>query len=235
MARPSAFAVLRLMTNSNVVGCTTGSFGGLGAFEDLSNVSPDLTIDSREARSIADQAPGRDELTELIDRWNAMACRQGNELLAPAREEWIGEDEERVGWLLDEGGEGGVDLSFGAGPQDSELHPGRPRRFLHGSYQAPRSRNGPVHEQGDHPGLGNQLGQKLEPFGIHHGSEEADACEVAARPGETGDQTLPDRVVAGDEDDWDRRRCVFRRVRRWVAACYDHIHFAAAKVGGQGG
>jgi hypothetical protein len=24
-------------------------------------------------------------------------------------------------------------------------------------------------------------------------------------------------------------------VRRWVAACYDHIHFAAAKVGGQGG
>ena len=29
MVRPSAFAVLRLMTNSNVVGCTTGRSAGL--------------------------------------------------------------------------------------------------------------------------------------------------------------------------------------------------------------
>ena len=32
---------------------------------------------------------------------------------------------------LDEGGEGGVDLAFGAGLQDRELHPLRARRFLH--------------------------------------------------------------------------------------------------------
>src|SRR6202040_2644597 len=62
----------------------------------------------------------------------------------------------------------------------------------------------------------------------------ADAREVAARPGETGDQTIPDCVAAG-EDDWDRRRCVFRRVCRRDADSYDHIDFAANKVCGQGG
>ncbi len=92
---------------------------------------------------------------------------------------------------LDEGGEGGVDLAFGAGLQDRELHPLRARRFLHVSNDALGSRIVRVHEQGDHPGLGNQLGQQLEPLGHQLDGEDADAREVAARPGETGDQALP--------------------------------------------
>src|SRR3984893_12375366 len=47
--------------------------GGLGALEDSSGVNADLTIDSREARSIADQAAGRDEFATLIARWNGLA------------------------------------------------------------------------------------------------------------------------------------------------------------------
>jgi hypothetical protein len=54
MVSPSALAVLRLMTNSNVV---VGRPAG-------------LATDSHEARPIADQAAGRGEFTELIDRWN---------------------------------------------------------------------------------------------------------------------------------------------------------------------
>ena len=97
---------------------------------------------------------------------------------------------------LDEGGEGGVDLAFGAGLQDRELHPLRARRFLHVSDDALGSRIVRVHQQGDHPGLGNQLGQQLEPLGHQLGGEDADAREVAARPGETGDQADRDRVAA---------------------------------------
>ena len=33
---PSAFAVLRLITSSNLVGCSIGTIGGLGAAQELS-------------------------------------------------------------------------------------------------------------------------------------------------------------------------------------------------------
>ena len=120
-----------------------------------------------------------------------MACRQRHELLAPAVEERIGADDERAGMQLDEGGEGGVDLAFGAGLQDRELHPLRARRFLHVSDDALGIRIVRVHQQGDHPGLGNQLGQQLEPLGHQLDGDDAEAREVAARPGETGDQARP--------------------------------------------
>ena len=94
-----------------------------------------------------------------------MARCQRHELLAPAGEERIGADDERAGLQLDEGGEGGVDLAFGAGLQDRELHPLRARRFLHVSNDALGIRIVRVHQQGDHPGLRNQLGQQLKPLG----------------------------------------------------------------------
>jgi len=55
--------------------------------------------------------------------------------------------------------------------------------------------NAQAKEHGDHLGLGNQLGKQLKPLGMQLSSEKADAREVAARPGQAGDQTLPDRVM----------------------------------------
>ena len=66
-----------------------------------------------------------------------------------------------VGMQSDEGGEGGIDLARGGGLQDRELHPLRARGFLHVSDHGLGIRIVRVHEQGDHPGLGNQLGQQL--------------------------------------------------------------------------
>jgi len=87
----------------------------------------------------------------------------------------------------------------------------------------------------NHPGLGNQLGQQLQPLGHQLDEEESEAREVATRPGETGDQALLDRVAAG-EDDRDRRGLAFRRERgRGAAACHDHVDLAADEVGGQRG
>jgi hypothetical protein len=42
-------------------------------------------------------------------------------------------------------------------------------------------------------------------FAAKLGTEKIDSCQVAARPGEAADKTLPDRVIAGVEDDGDRR------------------------------
>ena len=35
IVRPICFAVFKLITNSNFVGCSTGKIGGLGAFENF--------------------------------------------------------------------------------------------------------------------------------------------------------------------------------------------------------
>jgi hypothetical protein len=64
--------------------------------------------------------------------------------------------DERIGMQLDEGGESGVDLPFGACLQDMKLPPLCARRFL------PRLRLGTrivrVHEQGNYAGLGKTRG-----------------------------------------------------------------------------
>ncbi len=162
-----------------------------------------------------------------------MACRQRHELLAPAVEERIGADDERAGMQLDEGGESGVDLAFGAGLQDMELHPLRARRFLHVSHDALGSRIVRVHEQGDHPGLGNQLGKQLEPLGRQLACMmltpvrlPPGRARLATRPAATGSPL--------DEDDRDRRGRAFRRqCRRRAADRHDHVDLAADEVGGQ--
>ena len=110
-----------------------------------------------------------------------MACRQRHQLFAPAVEERVAADDERAGMQLDEDHEGGVDLAFGAGLQDMELHPLGARHPLHVFNGAPGIRIARVHEQGDYPGLGNQLGQQVEPLGIQLVAEDADAREVAIR------------------------------------------------------
>src|SRR5690242_3958034 len=69
----------------------------LGALEDLSGINAALAIDSREARSIADQAACRGELAPLIDRRNGMAYRQRHDLVAPAVEKCTGADDQRAG------------------------------------------------------------------------------------------------------------------------------------------
>jgi hypothetical protein len=116
-----------------------------------------------------------------------MTRRQRHELLTLAVEEHVAADDERPGSQLD-GGEGGVDLAFAAGLPDIELHPLRVRRFPHVSDDAFGIRIVRVHQQGDHPGLGNQLGKQLEPFGHQLACHAGDAREVAAWPGEAADE-----------------------------------------------
>src|SRR5436309_161159 len=53
---------------------------------------------------------------------------------------------------------------------------------------------GRVYQQGDDAGLGNQLGQELDPLGCQLDAHAADAGEIGARSSKTGDKTAFDRI-----------------------------------------
>ena len=57
-SRPSALAVLRLMTNSNLVDCMTGRSAGFSPLRMRTDVDADLAIHSVSAGAVAHQAAG---------------------------------------------------------------------------------------------------------------------------------------------------------------------------------
>ena len=61
-SRPSALAVLRLITSSNLVGCMHRQVGRLLALEDATGIDAGLLVDIEDAGSLANQAAGHDRL-----------------------------------------------------------------------------------------------------------------------------------------------------------------------------
>ena len=54
-------------------------------------------------------------------------------------------------------------------------------------------------------GCGHHLAQQLQPLCANLGIEKIDTCQVAARPGEAGDEADRDRVSGNGKDNRDRR------------------------------
>src|SRR4051794_22986590 len=99
-----------------------------------------------------------------------------------------------------------------------EFHPLRASRLLRVRDDALGIRVVRVYEQCNYLVLGNELGKQLESLRDQLDGEEADAGEVAARPGETGNQAVRNRIGADPEDDRDCRGRFLRRVCRRDAA-----------------
>ena len=57
-------------------------------------------------------------------------------------------------------------------------------------------RIGRIDEHGNASGSGHQLAQQFQPLRRQLAGKKIDTRQVAARPGEAGDKTEPDRVVA---------------------------------------
>ena len=110
MVSPSALAVLRLMTNSNLAGCKTGEFGELGAFENAPGIDTRLVSRVGKAGPVAEQPARRDVLASRIDRRDRVARRQRGELGSAALEEGVVDGEERLDPLLGKGCECSVVL-----------------------------------------------------------------------------------------------------------------------------
>ena len=146
-----------------------------------------------------------------------MACCQRHELVAPADEERVAADDERAGLQLRRGSRKRRRSRFRCWPSGHRSC----TPFVRAASCTSRiiglgSRIVRVHEQGDHLGLGSQLGKQLEPLGVQLVVRML--TPVRLPPGRARLATRParDRVAAADEDDRDRRGRVFRRQRQPV-------------------
>jgi hypothetical protein len=98
--------------------------------------------------------------------------------------------------------EGSVDLAFSTGLQNLELHSLRACCLLHVSDHGLAIPIVRVYEQGERPSLRNQLGKQFQPLGYQLNGKDTHAREVAAWPGETRDEPIPDRVGPGGKDNF---------------------------------
>jgi len=102
---------------------------GLRAFEDLTGVNAHLTERVRNVGPIAHQPTGFDKLAIVVTRRNAIERRERLKLDTPAAEEYVGGDEEGVGPVAANCGEGGLDLAASAGVEDLNLQSDGTRSF----------------------------------------------------------------------------------------------------------
>src|SRR5499427_4646041 len=75
--------------------------------------------------------------------------------------------------------------------------------------------------------------QQVEPLCRQLTTEKVDPRQVAARPGEAGDKTEPDRVLGGNKGDRDRRGCRLGSGRRGGRTRGDYGDLSANQFGRQ--
>src|SRR5262249_25857405 len=88
-----------------------------------------------------------------------------------------------------------------------------------------------VQMRGDNAGSRHKLAQQFQPLRHQLPEEQSYSSDIPARPAETGDETILDRVTARCEDD---RNCGCRRFGREYGrkrACGHHSHLPATQVG----
>ena len=158
-----------------------------------------------------------------------------DQLDAPAVQESIAAHKKRVGPLAKKGCEGRVDLTASAGVEHLYLlSHGAGSRFQVSQGGLGIGRICRIDEHGHASGCGHQQTQKFQPLCHQLSTEEIDAREVAAGAGEARDQTEPDWVVAGKENDGNCRSRGFSPQRHTGAAARDdHGDRSASQFGCQ--
>ena len=124
-------AVLRLMTSSNLVDCSTGNSAGFAPLENLSSIDTEATMAIEIMRAIAHEPPGVGIGPTVVDRGNTMACCQRDDLIAAgAAKQRIVRHQERGVTRFDERGKGSINVLIAAGIENSDLLPDRARSPL---------------------------------------------------------------------------------------------------------
>ena len=76
MLRPSVLAVLRLIANSKVVGCSTGNSAGSAPWKILSTYAGQSPVSGGDTRAVRHKAAGLDDLLLLKQRRQALRCSE---------------------------------------------------------------------------------------------------------------------------------------------------------------
>jgi len=92
---------------------------------------------------------------------------------------------------------------------------------------------GRIDEHGNAGRFGHKLMQNFQPFCHQLAGEEIDAGHVAGRPGEARNKTELHRILAGDEDNRDRRRCGLGHESHIVTGRPDYGDLTANQLGRQ--
>src|SRR6266540_4216994 len=82
--------------------------GWLGALEDTTDITADLTMHLGQTRSVGHQPPDVRAFAHAIDGRNCMARRLRRKLDTAAVEEWISADHQSVDSIARQGGESGL-------------------------------------------------------------------------------------------------------------------------------
>src|SRR5215468_9276204 len=105
--------------------------GRLGSFENLPGIHSDLAKCFGEVCAVGDEPPGRNVFAPIINRGNFEVCRQHDNLMKSAEEEWVCAYNECPASVLGERSESIIDVTFAAGVKDHELLSKVARRRLH--------------------------------------------------------------------------------------------------------
>jgi hypothetical protein len=126
----------------------------------------------------------------------------------PAVEKAVTTNEQGIGSFARKTRESRIDLTAAAGVDHLDLQShgaGSGLRVSHcglGIYGIGR-----IDEHGHASHSRHQFMQEPEPFCHQFSGKKVYSCQVAARAGETRDQTNPDRIFGDEEDDRNRRGC----------------------------
>ena len=173
--RPSALAVLRLITNSNLVACITGRSAGLAPFNPSNILNAELAVGVDEVGAVAHQPTERRVHSRRVHRWNLVARRQLDDHSAMA---CVGEaceitDEECAGLSLGNGREGLREIGVGLHFQNHDLASERLRRGQHLACQILENRStSRAGKIADRRRLGSQFEQQTEPLAHQLGTEQ---------------------------------------------------------------
>jgi hypothetical protein len=143
----------------------------------------------RHAGAVAHQSTGRNDLSPLIHRGQSVTLCQRDELIASAAKECLGCHNHRVGSLLHQAREGGVDLPLCAGFNDNQSPPERIRGILHIFRFGGGARIGRVDDEADYGRRRYQRTQQFQPFRPERVGQKAHSGDIAAGPVEAGDET----------------------------------------------
>jgi hypothetical protein len=130
MVSPSAWAVLRLITSSNEVGCSIGQVRGLGTFQDLVDVGGGAAEFVTKIGPIGQQRPGLRRQRAPQDRRQSALGHEAQEPRVVRRKERRGDHQERLRALAGHGGEGALQVLGLVDMQEVQGHPQGAGRLL---------------------------------------------------------------------------------------------------------
>jgi hypothetical protein len=128
-SRLSALAVLRLMTNSTLVDCSTGSSAGFSPLNAGSINAPTARCVAH-AGSVAHQATSPRELRSGVDRRNGVTGRKAGDVFALVTKGRIRPNEQRPHMLFDSGPESSDYVAFVCSLQNAQLKAKGTRRLM---------------------------------------------------------------------------------------------------------